>query len=272
MNSTTNHFLQVRAVDEVRRAKDVIAVGDRLTNFYVGDAALETWIRRKQLLINSDAQTLLMLRERNGFRHLYFVSTDLNDLADKLSALIAQSKGIISTDLIGDCSEVSTAFNRAGFERYVTLTRMFKLKSIEKATVAEDDWFAAPNETNAVEEIIYENMDPLCEQIPDSEDIQVAVEHQQVLAARHGSELAAILYFDRHGVTATLRFWAGRKKFRGLGYGKTVYDRYIALNADARRLILWVRDDNVKVKQIYLSDGMSLDSLHDEVWLWKGMV
>ena len=35
-------------------------------------------------------------------------------------------------------------------------------------------------------------------------------------------------------------------------------------------MILWIRDDNDAVKRIYLNDGMIPDSLHDEVWLWKG--
>lgn len=264
------NFTPARNIDEVRRAKDIIRNNELLTNLYVNDNTLETWIGRRQLSLNADARTLLMLRERQNFCQLYFVSTSVDDLSDKLTTLSSQSKFIISADLVGDCAVVSERFAGAGFERYMTLTRMFKLKTLGVPAVADDSWFAAAHEVNAVEDIIFENMDPLCEQIPDTEDIREAVENHRVLMARHGSEPAAILFFDRHGVTATLRFWAGRKKFRGLGFGKLVYDRYIALNADARRLILWVRDDNIKVQKIYLSDGMSLDSLHDEIWLLRG--
>ena len=138
------------------------------------------------------------------------------------------------------------------------------------AAIADDDWFAAPHEASAVEEILYENMDPLGEQIPDIEELETAARNREILVARHGLEIAAILFFNRIGVTVYLRFWAGRKKFRGLGYGGLVYNRYVALNSDARRFILWVRDDNDVVKKIYRTHGMSFDNLHDEVRLSKG--
>jgi hypothetical protein len=67
----------------------------------------------------------------------------------------------------------------------------------------------------------------------------------------------------------TLRFWASRKKYQGLKFGSLVYDNYVVVNSDVRRFLLWVRDDNDKVKNIYQRYGMSYDKLHDEVWLNK---
>ena len=198
-------FLKAGGVEEVRRAIDRLGDdGTRLTNFYANDGALDAWIKRGQLFIHGDARTLFLIRTRQGFKQLYFISTGTADLSEKLSTLCSQSNFIISTDLLGNIDEISPCFGNAGFMRYMTLTRMFRLKTVEAAVQPEASWFASPNEVDAVEEIIYENMDPLCEQIPDTEDIRDTVERHCVLAARHGSELATILYFDRLGVTATL--------------------------------------------------------------------
>ena len=130
-------------------------------------------------------------------------------------------------------------------------------------------WFAELSDVYEVEKIIYENMDPLCEQIPDIEEIANAVYNHQILVARHNLEIAAILFFERTNISSMLRFWAVRKKYQGQGFGKTVYERYVAINADAQRLLLWVRDDNLKVKQIYQHYGMDFDDLHDSVWVLK---
>lgn len=266
------NFMQVNSIDEIHQAKEIARNGDGklLTNFYVGDESMRSWIERGQIFVRIGDWTFLLLRTRKGFYHLYFASTDPTDLIDRLVDLRAQSDCTISVDLVGDCSEASTCFDRAGFERYISLTRMCRLNTPAPTAIAADDWFAAPHEAGAVEEIIYENMDPLGEQIPDIEEIRAAIDNRNILVARHGAEVAAILFFNRTGVTVTLRFWASRKKFRGLGYGSLVYKRYVAINADARRFILWVRNDNDAVKKIYRTHGMSFDKLHDEVRLSRG--
>ena len=122
-------------------------------------------------------------------------------------------------------------------------------------------------EVHKVDEIIRENMNPLCEQIPDIEETADAVKNHQILVMRHKSDVAAVLYFERKGVSTILRFWATRKKYHGRGFGGKLYERYLASNADAQRWLLWVRDDNLKVKQIYQKYGMTYENLHDEVWL-----
>ncbi len=264
--------MPVRGIDEIRRARDIASIDDGklLTNFYVGDESVIGWIERGQIFIFGGARTFLMLWNRKDFYHLYFTSIDPMDLTDRLIDLKERSNCTISVDLIGDCSEASMCFDRAGFERYISLTWMRRLNTPAPAVIADDDWFAAPHEAGAVEEILYENMDPLGEQIPDIEEIKAAIANRNILVARHGTEVSAFLFFNRTGVTVYLRFWAGRKKFRGLGYGGLVYNRYVTLNADARRFILWVRDDNEVVKKIYRTHGMSFENLHDEVRLSKG--
>ncbi len=156
---------------------------------------------------------------------------------------------------------------RAKFTQYVSLTRMSCIKNPSQQITPQLSWFAELSDVYEVEKIIYENMNPLCEQIPDIEEIANAVYNRKILVARQNLEIAAILFFERTGVSSTLRFWAVRKKYQGQGFGKMIYERYVAINADAQRLLLWVRDDNLKVKQIYRHYGMNFDDLHDSVWV-----
>ena len=166
-----------------------------------------------------------------------------------------------------ETDDITCCFREAQFNRYITLTRMSRLNKPAES-ITNSEWFAELNDVHAVDEIINENMDPLCEQIPDIEEIANAVQNHQILVARHQSDVAAILYFERTGISTILRFWATRKKYHGLGFGGKVYERYLAVNADAKRWLLWVRDDNLKVKQIYQNYGMNFENLQDSVYLW----
>lgn len=213
-----------------------------------------------------------MIRARENFCQLYFQTTNINSLLKQIESLVKNFNAmLISVDLINISSEVIECFKQAGFIRYVSLTRMVQINKTLKNPTAEDSWFAESRDVDEIENILYENMDPLCEQIPDREDIAEAVENRQIIVARTEKNIiAALLFFERKGKTATLRFWAGRKIFHGLGYGKLVYDRYMAKNSDATRFLLWVRDDNSKVKKIYERYGLQYENMQDVVFLFRG--
>lgn len=269
-------FSAMNNVDEVSRLKSIVAdhAGggcDLITNFYVGNRETASWIRRKQLFGYGDTDGYLLLRTRRGFCNAYFGTNNLQSFPKLLTLLTRQIQIPISVDLINTSTETAECFLQSKFVRHVSLMRMSKVNNNVNAVHSENDWFAESRDVNTIEETLYENMNPLCEQIPDTEDLASAVDNRQILVARHisNNEAAAFIFFERKGVTVTLRFWAGRKKYHGLGYGKEVYQKYLMANADARRFLLWVRDDNHKVRQIYQRYGMNYENMHDDVYLWR---
>lgn len=266
----------VKNIDEIYRAKNIVKDNGEnfFTNLYVKDNSLIQWILRGQIYYFSSNNNLFILRLRKEFWHLYFWTNDLEIFSKELLCLTEKINSLISVDLLRrgggqDNERLVSCLLKSKFTKYISLTRMSCVKNPSEKKETDVSWTAELSDVYEVEKIIYENMNPLCEQIPDIEEIASAIYNRQILVARSNLEIAAILFFERKGISSTLRFWAVRKKYQGQGFGKMVYERYISTNADARRWLLWVRDDNLKVKQIYQRYGMNFDDLYDSVWVWK---
>ena len=87
---------------------------------------------------------------------------------------------------------------------------------IEAKPVEPDKYLLVPEDTEFVMDL----------QIPDIEETADAVKNHQILVMRHKSDVAAVLYFERKGVSTILRFWATRKKYHGRAFGEQRVQAY----------------------------------------------
>ena len=238
------------------------------TNFYVNDDAINRWITFKQIYLINFADSFFVIRDRKSFIHLYFSSNNINSLRRELLLLKKNIAVPTVVDLLAKQDSVKLLFENCGYIHYCKLTRMFKRNSPNNKICIDEENFANADEAEDVLAIINENMDPLCEQIPDLSEIKIAINARSILVKRDNkNNLLALLYFERSGRTAYLRYWVTAKQAQGLGYGKSLYKLYESLNLDVVQFRLWVRDDNSKVKRIYENYGYVYDRLKDEVFV-----
>ena len=111
------------------------------------------------------------------------MANDLDIFSDELAHLMKKINSVISSDLIQsgvENDDMIDCFRKARFNKYITLTRMSRLNKPEAPTT-KSEWFAELSEVHRINEIINENMDPLCEQIPDIEEIADAIKNHQIL-------------------------------------------------------------------------------------------
>ena len=70
-------------------------------------------------------------------------------------------------------------------------------------------------------------------------------------------------------MTCCLRYWACRTQWKNQGIGSALYRANIEENRNAKRFLLWVRDDNHTAKSMYQAYGMRFDHLQDEVMVYE---
>lgn len=263
----------VERIQEIRQAFDCIKGFNEewFTNFYVEDDRLKNWIGKGQLFLISFVHNLFILRKRKDFFQCYFISVQKDDLIEDFYHFLKKINSTVVLDLVGIDNLLKKELRKAGFEYYQSLTRMYKLsESCKQIIHLLPDAFAQVGDEKDVMGILYENMDPLCEQLPDFDEIEAAVRNHTILVNRsqESMNIRAVLFFQRVGVTAYLRFWATKKQYHGKGYGRQLYQQYLQLNADAKRYVLWVRDDNLKVRRMYENYGMEYEKMQDFVYVF----
>lgn len=261
----------VESIDEIRQAITQIKENgtEWFTNLYVEDGKLEKWIEKQQMFIEMNPTDFFLVRKREGFWHMYFAVTDIGKFERNLHGILRQCDGKIIVDLLGDIELLKGLLCAHGFKKYMSLTRMMKFcTDNQKSNKVPGTAYAILGEEQQISDILYENMDPLCEQIPDLDEIQVGIEQKNILVVRHENfvhgEIEAFLWWERYGITSQWRYWASRKKYRYTGAGLKLYPLYFSATAGVKRHVIWVRDDNPisKLQQYY---GFKFDRLKDEV-------
>ena len=267
---TGNALKLVKDISEIKEAITKVKESSEEwhTNFYLSDSLLKRWITFEQVYLVNFFDGFCIIRDRGSFAHLYFYVNDIESLRSELLLLKQQLAVPIVSDLIASAEFVKSTFTRSGFAKYCALTRMIKRNMPINRLKPTDQYFANEDEAEDILSIIKENMDPLCEQIPDLSEIKIAVHSRNILVCRDSENIIlALLYFERYEKTAYLRYWVTSKNSQGLGYGKMLYRLYESINADVVLFKLWVRYDNIKVKRIYENYGYIYDKLKDEVFV-----
>jgi len=245
-----------------------------LTNFYVDEGRLERWIQKGQVYYHVSAQTLLLLRQRQGFWQLYLTSSSVHDLCECLERFLPDDDDIFVTDVLGEVPALREALQAYRWQSYLKLQRIVKLNPPgQVAEPVADESYARPGEEKQILEMLAEDIDPLGEQIPDLDEIAERIAAREVLVIRDEptGELKAFFSFIRQGSTVTGRFLVTRRKYREEGWGLDLSDMYFALHADTRRILGWVREDKKRNLKLYELQGYKKDRLRDEVFIFKGV-
>ena len=268
-------FSLVKNVDEVKESINKIkSMGEYWnTNFFVRDEKLAYWIEAQQAYIKLNDYTLFILRKRPTYTQMYICNTDDDALKIDLCNFVENCKGTISTDILGENDILVDALKQANFKSYMTLHSYVQnyVSTPVKPDKIDDKWFAKEVDLDGIMEILYENMDPLCEQIPDREEMLQDIKDHNVLVIHSPKtgELAAFLAFHRYGKLLHWEYWASRKKYRKDKLGLKLYEPYMQLNYDVRRHFGFVRDDN-PMMEVYKYMGFRFE-LKDEVFVREGI-
>jgi len=243
------------------------------SNCYAEPQLIEKWAADGRLsIVRTPGAGLLLL---HGFRvlHLFHTASDNNALRHALVNLDnIDMADPIAADLIGlphAIDQTKQTYAACGFNAYRCLLRMTRrgpsndfmppvgmlVEDTNKRRVAD------------VRDFLLGLLDPLSEQIPPIDDLEIAAEQGGILTVTEDAAIAGVLIFSAVGLSSTLRYWFVRPSARGKGIGAALMEMFLHRMADARRIVLWVFSDNEDTICKYRHYGFKIDGLQDSIML-----
>lgn len=238
-----------------------------ITNFFPSREKLDMWLKNEELFEALRGPATLILRKSDDFFHVHFSAGAPTELQAALQNLPAEN--FLVCDLVGS-SEVTTelvsVFEQAGFYKYRSLRRLARTNSTSTPFTRDQAVAAArEDEANAIHAILQHSFDRHSEQIPSFDELQAAARQGQIFVVRKDHGLAGFLYFQQQGVTATVRYWFVDEKYRNEGIGSKLMHAFFYYTATAKRILLWVVEDNENAIAKYEHYGFAPDNLIDQV-------
>lgn len=241
-----------------------------VTNFFVAPNRWGDWLRRGVQGQLSDDRVLLLIRKEEACQRIFFAG-DRMDVVPALAEAVFPSDKPVVIDLIGhsaDTTRWAQDMRDASFRPHLVLRRLSRTGGMEAAS-PEALAQISGGETRDVDPIFQmmrRDFDPFTDQIPDREEMGEAISSGAVRIIRDGGgAVAGFLWWERAGVTATIRYWCVDRSFRGKGYGSALMKDYFTLAAGCVRHLLWLRENNSTASACYVHYGYAPDGLEDLV-------
>ena len=242
------------------------------TNLFLTDAATERLASTGSLFAREFEGAVIVLRREPCFDRLYYAAADLGRLESALAQLDLTAGGVLVSDLVGRKDEVApwaAAFTNAGFSNSTTILRMQRAQAGQAPAADTDSGVevARAGDAEQIHAALLANFDVYIDQLPPLEETREAAASGTILLLRDGSRMAALLYYDRAGLSTRFRYWLVLPEYRTKGYGDRLIRRYFHDCAECRRFLLWVHESNSRAIPIYRWYGYKADSIVDVVFI-----
>lgn len=246
---------------------------DWQTNIYLTGEVLQTWIGRGELSMLWLPDSLFLLRQRDGFQRLYWLTADVRAFGGALEILLSSTAGrTMSTDAIyrkEAGSPLARIFVLKGFIQRARLYRMRRDgENRPAASVRDGVAYACEAEASEIEALLRETFDALSDQLPDLDEIVSAVRAKEIFCTRdEDGRIAALAWMTQRGGAVQWRFWLTRPDCRNASFfGRRVRRQAFAFHAGAKYMYLWVHEDNAKAKRLHEETGFVADGLVEDVY------
>ena len=248
-----------------------------ITNFfYLSEAELSPAVASEPSFGLHGANIAYFLAFAAGFYRLFYATCRRESLVETLPEAIRTARPPIVADLIGrpqDIEPSADLFAAAGFQRYAYYQRMCLLKppdAVPRQPAGPQPvvWVTTPAilaDTLEIHRLIAMHFDEHAEHLPAREEVEGAIRARTILVVRRGAAIAALLYYDRVGVTSTLRYWFVSSDFRGEGLGAGLIRRHFHDCHEQRRFLLWVDTANCNAIARYQHYGYTSDGVFDRI-------
>lgn len=265
-----------KKVRDIKDIEDILAAikggRSRYTNFFVSNENILAGIEENSLNLIYSARSLFVLRQREKFTHVYFITYDLDDFFVLLQKLIHRHVTSYVADVFYNGNiqpEIIKIFNAVGFKIRST-HRRFWLK--DKTYIGKNDncyrvLEAQERDASGIYEIFYSNFDEYSDRLPTIKEIKQAVQSNDVgialLKQYRINAVDAVVWLEKRGHTVLIKYYVISPMLRGKGIAKRmlcqVLKKYLS-----ERVIIWVRDNNHSpVIAILKKLGFILDNTND---------
>jgi len=238
------------------------------TNFFHDGTMVDLWDKYKLIEVHTVGETLFLFRQNEGFCHLFFCSTNFEQLEKDLEQLPEKfQRQTIVVDLVGrdeDMEHLTKPFINNGFERYSSLVRMSR-QITEMEMPQPTIEYAQDKDAERIESLFNDFFDPLSEQLPLKEQIEEWIINRHLLIRRVEGQIVGFVIFDINGITSYIRYWFIHPDFREQKIGSALFRQCFAESNDTKRQIFWVIEDNENARKRQRHYGFREENMFDHI-------
>ncbi|MBQ9479667.1 MAG: hypothetical protein IJU71_08950, partial [Selenomonadaceae bacterium] len=133
---------------------------------------------------------------------------------------------------------------------HATQTRLTKIVSTNEYGEIESEWYARADDCDEIMEILLQDFDPLCDQLPERDELL--------------DRIASVIMFKRGAAVADWIFWVTRPEERKTFLGSMLREKYLELTGKVRRQITYTRKPNMKLFHTQVG-GMQPDGFENRI-------
>ena len=266
MDRTVSSLDQLNALFATVRAS-----GERpLTNFFWDENKHPFWLTEKTLTYDDYPGCVLLTNDNGDFLNLFYYTAGTDALRGALASTEWQKQ--VSLDIVSKAEAPleATVFKDCGFEDYRHLYRMSHVGQLPyNPLLANDTPVAEACELEVVRDMLYENFDPLSEQIPTLYELNEINKKGGIIVYKEQQEVCGFSIFEAKGLTWYWRYWFVSEQHRNKGVGSRLYNGSVKASLQSKRQILWVIDDNDNAIKRHTHFGFKKENMYDYVLLKK---
>lgn len=239
-----------------------------LTNFYLDVEKHSIWINREALFFICVGDTYFIIRKKEAFWNVYFVSTGLDDLEHGLEFLKSKFFDVaIMFDIIGKKDQYDLLlklFQRCGYEFSNTLVKMTRISSHEEHwSVHNNVSLASISQIQEIERLLYQFFDDKTEQIPYYEELVTYTTLGHVLVTTENDKVTGFLIYEQNPSILYLRYWFVHPDYRNKNIGSHLMNAFLERGKNTKRQLLWVMVNNENAQNRYRHYGFKEEDMYD---------
>lgn len=240
------------------------------TSFFAPPGQTQAWIDRGLLHSATIGPSVLVFRPAGHFVRLYHVAESQSALSKALDYLNYRLTWV--ADLVNSSENEAAAhcYETHGFMLYATLVRMSRIQNSYLSSLDSSyATFARSDDLAAVADFLSSVLDPYVDQIPDEQDLALAIQREELLIVRKRGGLDGVLLFEKSAAAAHLRYWYVAPSMKNQGIGAQLMAAFLNLCQSCRRIVLWVSSENSDALSKYQRYGFRREDLVDRIMVRK---
>lgn len=242
------------------------------TNFFIAEALFNQLLSENKIQVFKTENACFLLTEDNGFRRIYFIVSNVQELPAYLQFLARNFQGEMSAEVAGKTQyleDIKKAFLDNEFYQYSSMVRMSKVRS-EKVSVDMDNIHVLTIDKKEEFLGLYNKyFDKFVERIPTNDEVDTFIANKSAYYFSDNDEIQGFIVFEHHGITSHLRYWFVHPNYREKKIGSKLIQLFFNIGENVKRELFWVIESNENAIKRYRHFGFVEEDMHNLILINK---
>lgn len=242
------------------------------TNFFISEALFNQLLSENKIQVFKTEKACFLITEDNGFKRIYFIVSNAQELPAYLQFLARNFQGEVSAEVAGKTQyleDIKKAFLDNKFYQYSSMVRMSKIRS-EKVSLDMDNIHLLTIDKKEEFLGLYNKyFDKFVERIPTNEEVDAFIASESAYYFSDNDEIQGFIVFEHHGITSHLRYWFVHPNYREKKIGSKLIQLFFNIGENVKRELFWVIESNQNAIKRYRHFGFVEEDMHNLILINK---